>query len=218
MSKGRGRGRGSGLSFNIEAIGFGRGDALPTSLLQPPPDYPPLKKRPVPLLTGEDQDYLLALQKNFEKTMRDSPYYIKKQEEKNFLDRYSDKYRISNHSDNELGWEPDWSRFPAELKIEMKRKRKASKKIAPKLVEKKKAESVNEEEVKKKLDELEKKDQNPEAQKAGDANDTESEVELEIDEVDEDEGNDYLTSYFDNGESYLDEEEDTLDDKDGGIY
>ena len=37
-------------------------------------------------------------------------------------------------------------------------------------------------------------------------------------EEDEEEGNDYISSYFDNGESYLDEEEDTLDDKEGGIY
>ena len=37
-------------------------------------------------------------------------------------------------------------------------------------------------------------------------------------EEDEEEDNDYLASYFDNGESYLDEEDDTLDDKEGGIY
>lgn len=38
-SKGRGRGRG-GVSLNIEAIGFGRGEQLPTPALQPPPLQP----------------------------------------------------------------------------------------------------------------------------------------------------------------------------------
>ena len=36
---GRGRG-GRGLSFNIDALGFGRGDALPQAINQPPPLFP----------------------------------------------------------------------------------------------------------------------------------------------------------------------------------
>ena len=40
---GRGRGRGGpGLSFNAEAMGFGRGDAMPGTQLAPPPTFPPL--------------------------------------------------------------------------------------------------------------------------------------------------------------------------------
>ena len=38
---GRGRGRGRGpLTFDTGALGFGRGEALPSSILQPPPLYP----------------------------------------------------------------------------------------------------------------------------------------------------------------------------------
>lgn len=38
---GRGRGRGSrGVSFNIDQLGFGRGEALPKATLQPPPTFP----------------------------------------------------------------------------------------------------------------------------------------------------------------------------------
>lgn len=37
---GRGRGRGKPMSLNIEALGFARGDALPTAILQPPPRFP----------------------------------------------------------------------------------------------------------------------------------------------------------------------------------
>ena len=37
---GRGRGRGKNVSFNVEALGFGRGEALPGPLSQPPPLFP----------------------------------------------------------------------------------------------------------------------------------------------------------------------------------
>ncbi len=38
---GRGaRGRGKGISFNIENLGFGRGEALPGPILEPPPIFP----------------------------------------------------------------------------------------------------------------------------------------------------------------------------------
>ena len=38
---GRGRGRGrAAMSFSVETLGFGRGDALPGTTLQPPPTFP----------------------------------------------------------------------------------------------------------------------------------------------------------------------------------
>lgn len=40
-SRGGGRGRGRGqLTFNMEAVGIGKGDALPPSTLQPSPLFP----------------------------------------------------------------------------------------------------------------------------------------------------------------------------------
>jgi hypothetical protein len=41
---GRGRGRGKNVSFNVEALGFGRGEALPGPIAQPPPIFPVIKK------------------------------------------------------------------------------------------------------------------------------------------------------------------------------
>lgn len=38
--RGRGRGRGRSLSFDVGMIGFGRGEALPAAIQQPPPLYP----------------------------------------------------------------------------------------------------------------------------------------------------------------------------------
>ena len=37
---GRGRGRGKTVSFDIQVLGFGRGEALPAASLQPPPLFP----------------------------------------------------------------------------------------------------------------------------------------------------------------------------------
>ena len=37
---GRGRGRGKTVSFDVQALGFGRGEALPAAILQPPPLFP----------------------------------------------------------------------------------------------------------------------------------------------------------------------------------
>ena len=38
--RGRGRGRGRGFTFDVSQLGFGRGEALPAAILQPPPLYP----------------------------------------------------------------------------------------------------------------------------------------------------------------------------------
>lgn len=43
--RGRGRGRGRGLSFDVGMIGFGRGEALPAAIQQPPPLYPVRESR-----------------------------------------------------------------------------------------------------------------------------------------------------------------------------
>ena len=39
-SRGRGRGGGRGVSFNIESLGFNRGDTIPSAMLGPKHNYP----------------------------------------------------------------------------------------------------------------------------------------------------------------------------------
>uniref|UniRef100_A0A8C4NHH7 DNA-directed RNA polymerase III subunit n=1 Tax=Eptatretus burgeri TaxID=7764 RepID=A0A8C4NHH7_EPTBU len=73
---GRGRGRGQ-MTFNIEAIGFGKGDALPPTALQPPPLFPPRENLPLPLQTGEETDYQVALKQEFRLAMKSLPYFLK---------------------------------------------------------------------------------------------------------------------------------------------
>ena len=62
---GRGRGRGGGarnaMSFNVEELGFRRGDALPVSQLAPPPLFPPLPAQPAPFQNTEELEYLQVM-------------------------------------------------------------------------------------------------------------------------------------------------------------
>uniref|UniRef100_A0A8C8BTI0 Uncharacterized protein n=1 Tax=Otus sunia TaxID=257818 RepID=A0A8C8BTI0_9STRI len=67
-----GRGR-AALTFNIEAVGFAKGAALPEDVSEPPA---PTDNKPVPLKTGEDEDYLLALKQELRGTTKTLPYFL----------------------------------------------------------------------------------------------------------------------------------------------
>uniref|UniRef100_A0A670JRJ8 DNA-directed RNA polymerase III subunit RPC7 n=1 Tax=Podarcis muralis TaxID=64176 RepID=A0A670JRJ8_PODMU len=73
---GRGRGRGGHMTFNVEAVGIGKGEALPPPTLQPSPLFP-VKYKPVPLQTGEEVEYMLALKQELRGAMKNLPYFIK---------------------------------------------------------------------------------------------------------------------------------------------
>lgn len=52
--RGRGRGRGNQMSFDYNQLGFGGGEALPAPVLQPPPTFPVLEHKPLPLKAGPE--------------------------------------------------------------------------------------------------------------------------------------------------------------------
>ncbi|ESO88118.1 hypothetical protein LOTGIDRAFT_89428, partial [Lottia gigantea] len=112
---GRGRGGGKTWSFNVEMLGFGRGESLPPPVQQPRPLFPTQLYKPASLVQNEDYDYMLALKQEFRGAARKSPYYLSISEKKKDVERYSDKYQAA-HQDSERKWQPDWRRFPAELK------------------------------------------------------------------------------------------------------
>ncbi|KAG8560071.1 hypothetical protein GDO81_014770 [Engystomops pustulosus] len=115
---GRGRGAGRGqMTFNVQAIGIGRGETLPPPTLQPPPLFPALDFKPVPLQTGEEVEYMLALKQELRGAMKSLPYYIKPAAPKKDVERYSDKYQTSGPVDNAIDWHPDWSLSGLGLKI-----------------------------------------------------------------------------------------------------
>lgn len=220
---GRGRGRGKTVSFDVQALGFGRGEALPTSCVQPPPLFPIQAFKPVPLIKNEDADYLLALKQEFMATLKKSVYHLKADEKKRDIERYSDKYQL-NQADSNDKFDPDWRRLPDELKIKPKRLKVRSK-VKPNLSAAKMKVIVKDtEEIVKTLENLEKKEiteggeeeeEKEEGEKEDDEEDEEALEEGEFDDEELEEETDYGMNYFDNGEGYGD---DDGDDDEGPTY
>ncbi|KFQ25065.1 DNA-directed RNA polymerase III subunit RPC7, partial [Mesitornis unicolor] len=117
---GRGRGR-SAFTFNIEEIGFSRGAALPDSVSEPPPVFPGTENKPVPLKTGEGEDYMLALKQELRESMKRMPYFLTVEEDREVIEKYSKKYQ--NREKGHAAWTPDWRRLPRELKPKQKTKK-----------------------------------------------------------------------------------------------
>ncbi|OPJ75599.1 DNA-directed RNA polymerase III subunit RPC7 [Patagioenas fasciata monilis] len=122
---GRGRGR-AAFTFDIGAIGFSKGAALPDVVCQPPPPFPgsfsnfeSTDNKPVPLKTGEDEDYMLALKQDLRGTMKRMPYFLAVEEDCEAIERYSKKYSEKKHA----MWTPDWRRLPREMKPRKKTKK-----------------------------------------------------------------------------------------------
>ncbi|KFV44782.1 DNA-directed RNA polymerase III subunit RPC7, partial [Gavia stellata] len=207
---GRGRGR-AAFTFNIEAIGFTKGAALPDVMCQPPPPFPSTDNKPVPLKTGEDEDYMLALKQDLRGTMKKMPYFLAVEEDREAIERYSKKYQDSEKE--HATWTPDWRRLPREMKPKKKTRKggkpKKAKSSAPKS-------SLD---VLKKIEELEKKDDEEEKSedekdktkdKEGE-DDEEAEEPEEYDEEEHEEENDYISSYFEDGDDFGAGSDDNMD-------
>ncbi|KFR09996.1 DNA-directed RNA polymerase III subunit RPC7, partial [Opisthocomus hoazin] len=207
---GRGRGR-AAFTFNIEAIGFSKGAALPDVACKPPPPFPSTDNKPVPLKTGEDEDYMLALKQDLRGTMKKMPYFLAVEEDREAIERYSKKYQDSEKE--HAAWTPDWRRLPGE----MKPKKKTKKGPKPKKI--RSSDTKSNLDVLKKIEELEKKDD--EEQKSEDEkdktkdkegeDDEEAEEPEEYDEEEHEEENDYISSYFEDGDDFGAGSDDNMD-------
>ncbi|KAM9434925.1 RNA polymerase III subunit GL a [Clarias gariepinus] len=212
---GRGRGR-SLFTFNVDSLGFGRGDALPSSAQAPSPLYPPMQFRPVPLQTGEEVEYMLALKQELRASSKNLPFHIKPSAPKKDVARYSDKYQTGETKHSE--WTPDWSRLPKELCIKVEKSRKGK----TKPVVKRKIKPAAPKELLEKLEDLEKKEEEnksgEEEEEEGDEKKKKTQEEEgepgdveEYDEEEFEEETDYLMSYFDNGEDFGGDSDDNMD-------
>ncbi|NP_001089996.1 polymerase (RNA) III (DNA directed) polypeptide G (32kD) L homeolog [Xenopus laevis] len=202
---GKGRGR-AAFTFDIQAIGFSRGETLPETQLTPLPIFPSIEYKPVPLRIGEDQDYMLALKQELRKTVKSLPYYMGVKAAKQSIERYSIKYEAEAERKLQMEWTPDWRILPREMKAVKPKKKKS--KTSTKQAKGTKPDSGD---ILKKIEELEKKDdgeeksdeENETKKKAGDEEEEEEEGEPEIEEEEEHEDeNDYIASYFDNGDDF----------------
>ncbi|XP_068616752.1 DNA-directed RNA polymerase III subunit RPC7 [Brachionichthys hirsutus] len=194
-----GRGRGvAAFSFNVEALGIGRG-SMPEARVGPGPLFPNTDYKPVPLKAGEDEDYMLALKQEMRGTMLRLPHNIKTPSAKADVEKYTERYLKQRKVDDEE-WTPDWNFLPKEL---MPRKKRTCAVTGTK----KKAVISGKDaaDMLSRLDELAKKDGNPE--KSDDETEKkENEEEEEIEEEDYNEEDveetDYIESHFDNGEDF----------------
>ncbi|XP_063803209.1 DNA-directed RNA polymerase III subunit RPC7-like [Pseudophryne corroboree] len=209
---GRGRGLGRGqMTFNIQAVGIGRGETLPPPTLQPPPLFPALDFKPVPLQTGEEVEYMLALKQELRGSMKSLPYYIKPADPKKDVERYSDKYQTSGPVDNAIDWHPDWKLLPRELKIKVRKIQKEKSTVV--LPKHKQRVPLDKEEIIKKLENLEKKEKedSSEDEKENKEEEEEKEEEEDYDEEEHEEETDYIMSYFDNGEEFGGDSDENMD-------
>ncbi|XP_056408382.1 DNA-directed RNA polymerase III subunit RPC7 isoform X3 [Hyla sarda] len=198
---GKGRGRGANFTFDLQAIGFSRGEALPETQAQPTPLYPNSEYKPASLLEGEEQTYLLALKQELRGNMKKLPYYIGKEIQQSSIDRYSVKYLQEAEKKRIEDWTPDWQLLPREMKAVKKKRKAAGEKKA------KAAKPDSKVDVLKKIEELEKKgddeksdEENEEKKKGEDEEEEEAEVEVDEEEIEEE--NDYIASYFEDGDEY----------------
>ncbi|XP_068994520.1 DNA-directed RNA polymerase III subunit RPC7 [Embiotoca jacksoni] len=208
-----GRGRGvAAFTFNIDALGIGRGN-MPEARVGPTPLFPSTEFKPVPLKVGEDEDYMLALKQEMRGIMQRLPHNIKPQSNNSEVERYTQRY-LKRSQIEDANWAPDWNLFPKEL-------RPQSKKPRPKAGTKTKTAKISHKDTEAmltKLDELAKKDDgNPEksddeTEKKKGKEEEEEELEAEAyDEEDIEEDNDYIESYFDNGEDFGAGSDDNMD-------
>lgn len=217
---GRGRGRGGNLSLTHEQLqalglaGIGRGENT-AQILAPPPLFPKIEVKPLPLNCDAATDYMLIVKDQFIEYLHESPAYVKAKTRTDGIERYSDKYKVLAE-DAKVGKVLDcvWANMPGELKPQASRVRVAARKrkmedpadIAKRLqtLEKKETQETEENMETNDDEEALKKAQNEEEEV-----EDEQEQEYEIDD-----GTDYANNYFDNGDDY-DEEDDN---DDGPVY
>lgn len=154
---------------------------------------------------------MLALKQELRGAMKSLPFYIRPAAPKKDVERYSDKYQSSEPTDNTIEWDPDWKRLPRELRI---RVRKPLKEKAPTVPRPSKQTHVDKEEIIRKLETLEKKEEvssDEEGEKRKKQDEEEQEGEEEYDEEEFEEETDYIMSYFDNGEEFGGDSDDNMD-------
>ncbi|XP_018615003.1 DNA-directed RNA polymerase III subunit RPC7 isoform X2 [Scleropages formosus] len=189
-AKGRGRGI-AAFTFNIEALGISRA-SLPEATLGPKPLFPDVEYKPVPLSSGEDEEYMLGLKQEMRCTMKRLPFNVTKPEEKAGVERYREMYAQANGKGKRNEWTPEVKKEP---------------KISS---------SKEKEELLDKLNDLEKKDEKSDEEKGEKAeeNEDEDKEEAEAEEYDEEEveeENDYIASYFEDGDDYGAGSDDNMD-------
>lgn len=217
---GRGRGKSTGTltQDQLQSMGVTRNEMQAVSAAAPPPLYPILQSKPVPLESNPDRDYKILWKEDFISYLRESAYYTTVKSTKGPVERYSDKVINVIENDPKRKQEGDfiWSMMPAELKPTFKRTKSGTATGAKGQPKRPKVVDINA-----KLSALEQKESftdetEVKKEKQSDSEEEKDEdLEEEVADEEMDDENDYGNNYFDNGEAY-NEEDDNLDD--GPVY
>ncbi|XP_063468347.1 DNA-directed RNA polymerase III subunit RPC7 isoform X4 [Symphalangus syndactylus] len=201
MAGNKGRGR-AAYTFNIEAVGFSKGEKLPDVVLKPPPLFPDTDYKPVPLKTGEGEEYMLALKQELRETMKRMPYFIETPEERQDIERYSKRYMKV--------YKEEW--IPGSKPKKAKDAGKGTSLTRTADVLKKIEELEKRGDGEKSDEENEEKEGSKEKSKEGDDDDDDDAAEQEeYDEEEQEEENDYINSYFEDGDDFGADSDDNMD-------
>lgn len=219
---------GAGNKALLEQLGLQKSELIKEPSTGPPETFPSLQFRPVKVVEerSEERKYLLVVKKEMREHMRNSEYALALDTKKPDMERYSDRFHCLNGTKTQL--QLPWDRFPKELRPRAgaenakasrgKRKLEANKReLAPK-TKKRRTRDVD---VKQKLEELEEREKGRKEEEE-EAEEEEEGAEGAVEEVEEDldeemdEGTDYINNYFDNGENYLEDDGDPLEE--GGVF
>ncbi|KAL1919070.1 uncharacterized protein VTP21DRAFT_2451 [Calcarisporiella thermophila] len=211
MSRGRGGGRGGGRGRGRGGGGGGGGGPqIPTEMFgdissmfqtKEPPALFPEYDTPIPRKLTFVENEQIQLIRAFRQSMKTSQFYLESRAVKKDIQRYSDKYRISEQKRPALRTiKTDLKFFPEELHqvINPTKASKGRKQVKAQF-------DINA------LDNLEQEEQKgaESEEKEEEEGKEGEEEEEEYDEEEMEEENDYIESYFDNGEG------DDIDDDDG---
>lgn len=159
---------------------------------------------------------MLALKQELRETVRRMPYFIEAPEEKpDDIERYSKRYMKINKEE----WIPDWRRLPREM-MPRKKGRKAD--LNSRMAKAADSGASLSADVLKKIEELEKRgdgeksdeeneDKEGSKKKDGGDEDGEDSEQEEYDEEEQEEENDYINSYFEDGDDFVIDSDDNMD-------
>ncbi|XP_048100310.1 DNA-directed RNA polymerase III subunit RPC7 isoform X2 [Alosa alosa] len=196
MAGGRGRGM-AAFSFRVENLGITRGN-MPDGRKGPNPLYPMMEYKPVALELSQSDDYMLALKQEIRGTMRKLPCYLKANVAKSEVEKYKDKYVRESQKIEDEEWTPVSKKKPRTLTSLEKDG------LLSKLSELEKTDNVNADEEKEEEKEEKKKGED-------DAEDGEEIEGEEYDDEDLEEENDYIASYFEDGDDFGAGSDDNMD-------
>ncbi|EFO19179.2 hypothetical protein LOAG_09315 [Loa loa] len=212
MSRGSRAGSRGGASCGLRAVANALGIArhemstYTKVVLESQPTYPSVSQMVLPLEKTDELQYMAELRQELLTRFHESSFHFEVKKRNSEFRRYTDKYRETEKEE----LRPDWSRLPDELcwkkKVSepTKKKRRVTDKGADEVVEKLSRLEESEKLDSPEIETQETIDENDEESEKEEQNNGNEEQEALSDDDYQEEDNDYIHSYFDNGENYGD--------------